>query len=46
MRTWTERKVGPFPDEAAFVAHVAELVADPKRAFFAVTDTEDAVLGC
>lgn len=43
--TWTEMKVGPFADEAAFAAHVAELVADPKRAFFAVIDRQGAVLG-
>lgn len=43
--TWTEMKVGPFADEAAFAAHVAELVADPRRAFFAVVDRAGAVLG-
>jgi RimJ/RimL family protein N-acetyltransferase len=43
--TWTEMKVGPFADEGAFATHVAELVADPKRAFFAVIDREETVLG-
>lgn len=43
--TWTEMKVGLFADEAAFAKHVAELVADPNRAFFAVIDREETVLG-
>lgn len=43
--TWQEMKVGPFPAEADFVAHVAELVADRKRAFFAVVGPDDAAQG-
>jgi RimJ/RimL family protein N-acetyltransferase len=43
--TWGEMKVGPFADEAAFTSHVAEFVADPERAFFAVTDPSDTALG-
>lgn len=43
--TWVEMKVGPFADDAAFAAHVAELVGDPKRAFFAVVDPTGTVLG-
>lgn len=43
--TWVEMKVGPFPTEAEFVAHVAELVADRKRAFFAVVGPDDEAQG-
>jgi RimJ/RimL family protein N-acetyltransferase len=43
--TWTEMKVGPFSDADAFATHVEELVADPHRAFFAVTDPSGAPLG-
>jgi hypothetical protein len=35
-------KVGPFTSEQAFADHLAELVADRKRAFFAVADPEDS----
>lgn len=43
--TWVDMKVGPFPTEADFLAHAADLVADPLRAFFAVTGPDDAALG-
>ncbi len=43
--TWREMKVGPFADEAAFVDHVEELVADPLRAFFAVAGPDGEALG-
>jgi RimJ/RimL family protein N-acetyltransferase len=43
--TWQEMKVGPFPTRSAFLKHVAELVADPKRAFFAVVGQDDLALG-
>ena len=43
--TWREMKVGPFADKAAFVDHVGQLVADEKRAFFAVTGPDDMPLG-
>jgi RimJ/RimL family protein N-acetyltransferase len=42
---WLEMKVGPFPTEADFVRHVAELVADPLRAFFAVVGPDDRAVG-
>ena len=42
---WQEMKLGPFPEQPAFVAHVEELVADPRRAFFAVVGLDDAALG-
>ncbi|MEO5324690.1 GNAT family protein [Mesorhizobium sp. CC13] len=45
VATWAEMKVGPFADEAAFATHVNDLLADPKRAFFAVVDLQGAVLG-
>jgi RimJ/RimL family protein N-acetyltransferase len=44
-QTWVEMKVGPFPTEADFVKHVAELVADPLRAFFAVVGPDDRAVG-
>ena len=43
--TWLEMKVGPFPTESGFVEHVTELVADPRRAFFAVVGMDDQALG-
>ncbi len=43
--TWREMKVGPFPTEALFLAHVEELIADPSRAFFAVDEPTGAVKG-
>jgi RimJ/RimL family protein N-acetyltransferase len=43
--TWVDMKVGPFTTEQAFADHLAELVADRKRAFFAVADPEDSALG-
>lgn len=43
--TWEQMKVGPFADAAAFTAHVAELVADPHRAFFAILDSAGTALG-
>jgi RimJ/RimL family protein N-acetyltransferase len=43
--TWVEMKVGPFLSEADFVAHVAELVADRQRAFFAVVGPDDEAQG-
>lgn len=43
--TWIEMKVGPFATESDFVHHVAELVADPLRAFFAVVGPDDQALG-
>jgi RimJ/RimL family protein N-acetyltransferase len=43
--TWVEMKVGPFPTEADFAAHVAELVSDRKRAFFAVVGPDDEAQG-
>lgn len=43
--TWREMKVGPFPNVGVFTDHVSELVADEKRAFFALTDLEDRPLG-
>ncbi|KUM27818.1 hypothetical protein AU467_15665 [Mesorhizobium loti] len=43
--TWVDMKVGPFASEQAFAEHVAALVADPKRAFFAVADPDDNPLG-
>ena len=43
--TWVEMKVGPFQTEADFVGHVAELLADPRRAFFAVVGADDCALG-
>ncbi len=36
--TWAEMKVGPFPDEAAFHAHMDEMVADRTRSFFTILD--------
>lgn len=43
--TWQEMKVGPFATAADFTQHVAELVADPHRAFFAVTDPDGLAQG-
>ncbi|MBB6409108.1 GNAT family N-acetyltransferase [Mesorhizobium sangaii] len=43
--TWVDMKVGPFAGEQAFADHVAELVADKKRAFFAVAGLDDKPLG-
>lgn len=43
--TWAEMKVGPFPDVGAFADHVAEIVADPHRAFFVILDGSGAPLG-
>ncbi len=43
--TWAEMKVGPFPTEAAFRAHLDELVTDVTRAFFAVPRLDDRPLG-
>lgn len=43
--TWQEMKVGPFPNEAGFIAHVAELLADRQRAFFAVVGPDDIARG-
>jgi RimJ/RimL family protein N-acetyltransferase len=43
--TWQEMKVGPFADEAAFIAHAADLTADPKRAFFAIAGPDGHALG-
>lgn len=43
--TWVDMKVGPFASEQAFAGHVAELVADKKRAFFAVAGLDDKPLG-
>ena len=43
--TWAEMKVGPFADPDAFAAHVGDLAADPKRAFFAVESAEGKVVG-
>lgn len=44
-RTWQEMKVGPFESQDDFGSHVAELVADPFRAFFAIVDRNDSALG-
>jgi RimJ/RimL family protein N-acetyltransferase len=43
--TWVDMKVGPFASKQAFADHVAELVADQKRAFFAVAGLDDKPLG-
>ncbi len=43
--TWQEMKVGPFPTEAGFIAHVAQLLADRHRAFFAVVGPDDVAQG-
>jgi RimJ/RimL family protein N-acetyltransferase len=43
--TWVDMKVGPFASVQAFADHVAELVADKKRAFFAVSGLDDKPLG-
>ncbi|RWC92642.1 MAG: N-acetyltransferase [Mesorhizobium sp.] len=43
--TWIDMKVGPFATERAFAEHVAALVADPKRAFFAVDGPDGGPLG-
>jgi RimJ/RimL family protein N-acetyltransferase len=43
--TWAEMKVGPFPDEAAFRAHVSEMLNDDTRLFFAITRDGAAPLG-
>jgi RimJ/RimL family protein N-acetyltransferase len=43
--TWQQMKLGPFPDMAGFAAHVAEITADPHRAFFAVVDRGGAAIG-
>ncbi|MET3590795.1 RimJ/RimL family protein N-acetyltransferase [Mesorhizobium shonense] len=43
--TWVDMKVGPFATEQAFAEHVAALVADPKRAFFAVDGPDGEALG-
>ncbi|RWB52915.1 MAG: N-acetyltransferase [Mesorhizobium sp.] len=43
--TWIDMKVGPFATEQAFAEHVAALVADPKRAFFAVDGPDGEALG-
>ena len=38
-------KLGPFADEEAFAEHVGQLVADEKRAFFAVTEPDGQPMG-
>lgn len=43
--TWVDMKVGPFTNEQAFAEHVAALVADPKRAFFAVDGPNETPVG-
>ncbi|RWD97529.1 GNAT family protein [Mesorhizobium sp.] len=43
--TWVDMKVGPFATEQTFAEHVAALVADPKRAFFAVDGPDGEALG-
>lgn len=43
--TWVDMKVGPFATEQAFTKHVAALLADPKRAFFAVDGPDGKALG-
>lgn len=43
--TWAEMKVGPFESLDAFRAHVDELVADSKRAFYAVVANDGDALG-
>jgi len=43
--TWGEMKVGPFSNESDFVDHVATLVADPLRAFFAVVGSDNQARG-
>jgi RimJ/RimL family protein N-acetyltransferase len=43
--TWKEMKVGPFATAQAFAEHVAELEADPHRAFFTVLGPDDMPLG-
>ncbi|TIX44280.1 MAG: GNAT family N-acetyltransferase [Mesorhizobium sp.] len=43
--TWVDMKVGPFASEQAFADHVAELVADKKRVFFAVSTDDGLPVG-
>ena len=43
--TWKEMKVGPFATAQSFADHVAELEADPHRAFFTVLRHDDVPLG-
>lgn len=43
--SWREMKVGPFDDAVDFRAHVDDLVADRRRAFFAIVRDDDAALG-
>lgn len=43
--TWREMKLGPFSSAQAFADHVAELEADPHRAFFTVIGADDVPLG-
>ena len=43
--TWREMKVGPFADEAAFMAHISELSTDSTRAFFVIAGPEVDALG-
>ena len=43
--TWVDMKVGPFASEGLFAEHVAALVADARRAFFAVDGPDGMPLG-
>lgn len=43
--TWVDMEVRPFANEEAFAEHFAELLADKKRAFFAVAGLDDQPQG-